>query len=140
MTSREPPSRAPLLLCVDDDPLFLRSLGRTLGRRGYRIVPCESADQALKSLRRARPDLAIVDVMMPGMDGLELMDTLTQRNRVPVILLSALTTDEVCYEGHRRGAAFCLTKPCEPDRLLDAVDYLVGDLTEEDRRILKERL
>ncbi len=136
---RKPPA---LLLCVDDDPLFLRSLGRTLTRQGYRVVTCGNAAEALDVLSRVGPDLAFVDVMMPGMDGLALTERLERKEGggVPVVLVSGLSSDEARYEGHCRGARFFLTKPCETQKLLDVVDYLIGDLDDEERRVLKARI
>jgi len=138
-----PPPRPPrLVLCVDDDPTFLSSLSRVLARGGYSVVTRQSGPEALELLARVRPELAIVDLMMPGMDGLDFLDALRRREgpSVPVVLLSALGADEARYEGHRRGASLYLTKPCEPDRVLDAVEYLVGDLDENSRRILRSRI
>lgn len=130
------------VLCVDDDTLQLSSLIRILARRGYRVVPCERAEQALGELPFAKPDLAIVDIMLPGMGGLDLAERLRRwsKGRLPVVLLTALATDEAFFEGRERGACCFLTKPCDPDRLLDVVDYLVGDLDEKAREAVRARI
>jgi two-component system alkaline phosphatase synthesis response regulator PhoP len=130
------------VLCVDDDPATLRALSRLLTRRGYRVAPCRDARQAIEALGRDRPDLAILDIMMPGMDGLELTGRIREapQGPIPVVLLSALDSDEAFYEGHCRGACFYMTKPWEPSRMLDVVDYLIGDLDDSERARLKERL
>lgn len=141
---KSPPRRkAPaLLMCVDDDPLFLKSLSRTLTLQGHRVVPCGNASEALQVLSRVGPDLAFVDLMMPGMDGLALTEALGRRKegRLPVVLLSALDTDEARYESHSRGASLYLTKPCDSQKLRDAVDYLIGDLDDAERRALRARI
>jgi CheY-like chemotaxis protein len=139
---RKPPA---LVLCVDDDPLFLKSLRRTLTRQGYRVVTCGNASEAMDIISRVGPDVALVDVMMPGMDGIDLTDVLEhgKNGPVPVVLLSGLSSDEADearYEGHCRGARFFLTKPCETQKLLDVIDYLIGDLDEDERRVLKARI
>lgn len=132
----------PLILCVDDDSPYLRSLERTLSRHGYRVQSCGSASDALEAAARNRPDLAIVDIMMPGMDGIELTGRLSRWDGgpIPVVLLTGLSSQESLYQGFTEGARYLLEKPCEPRKILDVVDYFAGDLDEEERRKLKERL
>jgi DNA-binding response OmpR family regulator len=132
----------PLILCVDDDSPYLRALERALTRRGYRVLACGSASDALKAVSKDRPALAIVDIMMPGMDGLQLTGRLSHWDggSIPVVLLTGLSSDETMYHGFTEGARYLLEKPCEPGKILDVVDYFAGDLDEEERRKLKERL
>ncbi len=130
------------VLCVDDDALQLSSLSRILSRRGYHVVACERAEEALGELPFAKPRLAIVDIMLPGMGGLDLAERILRwsKGRVPVVLLTALSTDEAYYQGRERGVSYYLTKPCDPGKLLDVVDYLAGDLDEKAREVLKAKL
>ena len=144
---RLPENTAPLpethtLLCVDDDRAFLDSLSRVLKRRGYQVFSQENAERALEVLPGIHPELAIVDLMMPGMDGLGLIRVIHERSegRVPVVALTALDSDEAYYRALENGASFCLTKPCKPEDFLNVVDFIAGDLDEEERLLLRKRL
>jgi len=118
------------ILCVDDDSLYLSSIARLLGRKGYRVIPCENAARALQafeSLPRDHPDLAIVDVMMPGTDGLDLTRRIRSltKDRIPVVLLSAVGGDAAIRRGYDSGACLYLTKPCSPEMVLEVVDRVL---------------
>jgi two-component system sensor histidine kinase ChiS len=132
----------PLILCVDDDARYLRSLTRSLAEHGYRIHAFESGRRALDSALKERPAVAVVDIMMPDMDGLELTHHLTHQKYgpIPVVLLTGWPSEEITYRGFFEGARYLIEKPCEPSRILDAVDYFAADLTETERLALKERL
>jgi DNA-binding response OmpR family regulator len=137
-----PPPKAHVILCVDDDRGYLNSLSRFLRRRGYEVFCHESARRALQTLPEIRPELAIVDIKMPGMDGL----TLTRRIRedfkgeVPVVVLTALDSKETYHRARESGASYCLTKPCKPEDFLNVVDFITGDLDEEERELLRSRV
>ena len=128
-SSKSAPAKNPhaLILCVDDDSLHLSSLSRILTRHGYRVFLCNTASRALASLSDIHPDLAIIDIMMPGMDGLALTEHIRSwsKGRIPVVLLTALSSDEVVFEGHSRGAATFLSKPCPQEEVLRVVDSLL---------------
>lgn len=132
----------PLVLCVDDDSLYLKSLARSLSGHGYRVLACESARRALAAVTSDRPAIAIIDVQMPDMDGLELTRRLAHQDGgpIPVVLVTGWPSEETTYRGFFEGARYLLEKPCEPSKILDVVDYFAGDLSEEERRALKERL
>lgn len=130
------------LLCVDDDPTYLGSLARFLTRRGYEVSCHETARRALLALPQVRPELAIVDIMMPGMDGLELVRRIHQdtKGKVPVVVLTALDSEETYHRARESGASYCLTKPCRPEDFINVVDFIAGDLDDEERRLLEKRL
>ena len=130
------------VLCVDDDPKYLQSVSRFLNRHGYDVSTFESAEGALKAMPRLRPDLALVDLMMPGMGGLDLAQKIREatQGRTPVVLLTALDSPEAYYESHQRGASFMIGKSERPQRVLDIVDYFAGDLDEAERELLKAQL
>jgi len=77
------------ILVVDDDVHILQLVNIYLTREGYQVLRAENAQQALALLNGNLPDLAVVDVMMPGMDGFTLTETLTQDYDIPVLLLTA---------------------------------------------------
>jgi DNA-binding response OmpR family regulator len=134
-----PPHR---LLCVDDDRAYLSSLIRFLQRRGYDVTGHDNARDALKALPTLRPDLAIIDIMMPGMDGLTLTRRIHEdfKGKVPVVVLTALDSKETYHRARENGASYCLTKPCKPEDFLNVVDFIAGDLDEEERQLLRNRV
>jgi DNA-binding response OmpR family regulator len=140
-----PPRRkrgTPLVLCVDDDRFFLEALGRILQRHGYRTATFLEPERVLESLPRLNPDVAIVDIMMPGMDGLALAQELREltHDRLPIVFLTARATDQDIATGYEHGGTYYLVKPCEPAKVLNIVDYLVGDLDPEERSVLEAQL
>ena len=120
-------TKPPLVICVDDDAIFLKSLGRIIRRQGYRVLTYEDPEVALEELPLVRPDLLILDVLMPGLSGFEVLDEIRRyyRGTLPVVLLSALDSDAKITEGKRHGAASYLIKPCVPEVLVDVVRRLV---------------
>jgi len=130
------------VLCVDDDPNYLRSVSRFLSRHGYRVSTFETAERALGAIPRLRPDLALVDIMMPGMGGLDLAGKIRDltRGKTAVVFLTGLDSDETFYEAHQCGGAYLLGKSERPQKVLDVVDYLAGHLDEAERRLLREQL
>jgi response regulator NasT len=133
---------APLILCVDDDVFYLEALARILGRHGYRTATFEHPEQALESLPMIRPELAILDIAMPGMNGLDLAEEILEmtHDRFSIVFLTAKGSDEDIARGYRCGGTYYLTKPCEPSRVLNIVDYLIGNLDADERRLLEAQL
>lgn len=123
-----PPDTRPLIMCVDDEPLFLRALARLLRRHGYRVVTYEDPDRALEAVPEVAPDLAIVDLVMPGMDGRHLAGEIIKNSeaRVPVFVLTGQDDDASAQDAADRGVRAFLCKPCDPDELLAAVGEVVG--------------
>jgi DNA-binding response OmpR family regulator len=137
-----PKVRLGTVLCVDDDPTYLRSIARLLSRRGYQVSAFEDADRALDAIDWLRPDVALVDIMLPGMGGLDLAEKIREKShgRIPVVFLTGLDSDEAYYEGHQHGAAYLVEKTEAPQKVLDVVDCLAGDLDPQEREDLKSRL
>jgi two-component system sensor histidine kinase/response regulator len=113
-----------LILVVDDISKNLQVVGTLLRREGYRIVPATSGSQALERVAAETPDLILLDLMMPEMDGLEVCrrlkaDMLTQG--IPVIFLTASNEMEHLVQGFEVGAVDYVTKPFNPPELLARV-------------------
>src|SRR5262245_12858998 len=121
-------TRPPLVVCVDDDAQFLQSLARVIRRQGYRVLSYTEPELALEEMPLVKPDLVILDVLMPGLSGLEVLGELRQfyPAQVPVVLLSALDGEDKFAEGRRHGAACYLTKPCPPEILIETVRRLLA--------------
>lgn len=129
--------RAGLVMCVDDDLLFLKSLARFLARHGYRVASYDDPFEALQAIPEIAPDLAIVDVLMPGMNGFDLTEEIRESfgGKIPVLILTALASDADVVNGYRRGARQFITKPCEPRALLEAVESFVQGSGEEKKQL-----
>jgi DNA-binding response OmpR family regulator len=106
------------VLVVDDDTLLRRSLGLQLEQAGYRASAAATAEDALALARRDRPDLVLLDIGLPGMDGLEAMRHLQQDLNVPVILVTARRRELDTILGLELGADDYITKPFSADILL----------------------
>jgi len=107
----------PLILVVDDDPKILRLLRVELTAQGFQVLVAEGGRDALELAERQRPDLVILDIIMPGMDGLEVLRRLRESSGVPVILLTAKGTDADKIIGLELGADDYLAKPFNPEEL-----------------------
>lgn len=113
----------PRILIVDDDRALCRLLADYLQREGFVVDLAHDGDSALTQLRDAaqRPDLLILDVMMPGRDGLDTLRELRMQHRLPVIMLSAKGEPVDRVVGLELGADDYLSKPCLPRELLARV-------------------
>jgi two-component system OmpR family response regulator len=110
-----------LILVVDDDPELRGLITDFLGGHGYRVHAAENVAQMSLSIERERPDLIVLDVMMPGEDGLSAARRLAAEKGPPVIILSALGSDTDRIIGLEVGADDYLAKPCNPRELLARV-------------------
>jgi two-component system, OmpR family, response regulator len=110
-----------LILVVDDDPELRDLIAGFLGGHGFRVQTAENAAQMDRTIARERPDLVVLDVMMPGEDGLSAARRLAAERGPPVIILSALGGDTDRIIGLEVGADDYLPKPCNPRELLARV-------------------
>ena len=107
------------VLIADDDRAIRDALTRALGLEGYDVVQAVDGNTALSLIESARPDVAILDVMMPNVDGLTVCRVLrAERNRLPVLMLTARTETPDRVAGLDAGADDYLAKPFELDELL----------------------
>jgi two-component system OmpR family response regulator len=118
------------VLFVDDEKLFLTSMAMSLEQRQYRCATAQNGERALQLLRSEHFDCAIVDVRMPGMDGIELLRTMRKEfPGIPVILLSGYASVDLGVQGMELGAFDYLMKPLDLDELLDTIRRAVQDMT-----------
>lgn len=99
------------ILAVDDDKTLLRFLGEFLEQEGFEVVTSERANKALKLFYTERPDLIVLDVMMPGMDGWEFCARIRELADTPVIMLTAKASEPDKLRGFRLGVDDYVTKP-----------------------------
>ena len=108
------------VLVVDDEPMARTLLRLMLVRSGYEVIEAVDGYDALRKLNKHAPDLVILDVMMPGMDGFEVCATIRQSykdHELPIIMLSAKSDLQSAQTGLDAGATKYLTKPVSPDDL-----------------------
>lgn len=117
------------IVVADDDPDIRRLIVFTLKRRGYDVLEAGAGDTALDLIRSERPDLAVLDVMMPGMSGVEVTCALraaTDTAAIPVIILSAKGQAAEVEAGLRSGATAYLVKPFAPTELATKIAEVIG--------------
>jgi len=126
----------PNILIVDDMPENLKILRDTLEPENYRIVVASNGKLALRAVARALPDIILLDVVMPGMDGYEVCRQLKQNHEtahIPVIFITVRADDESLMEGFRVGGVDYITKPFKKEELLTRVEthLKIGRLMQE---------
>jgi twitching motility two-component system response regulator PilH len=109
------------ILLVDDSKTELFHLSDILGRRGYQVRTAENGDEALRRLAEDKPDLILMDVVLPGQNGFQLTRTITRDPRwsaVPVIMCTSKNQETDKVWGMRQGARDYIVKPVDADELL----------------------
>lgn len=115
------------VLLVDDSKTELYYLTDLLSRRGFRVRTAESGDEALRRIAEAKPDLILMDVVMPGTNGFQLTRTITRDPRyadVPVIMCTSKGQETDRVWGLRQGARDYVVKPVEADDLMAKIQAL----------------
>jgi len=119
------------VLVVDDDVKTVELVKLYLNRDGYRVLTAYDGNDALRIARESRPDLIVLDLMLPGMNGLDVCRTLRQESDVPIIMLTAMTTDDDRLTGLNIGADDYVTKPFSPRELAARVRAVLRRLPGE---------
>jgi len=119
------------VLVVDDDAKTVELVKLYLKRDGYRVITAYDGIEALRLAREGYPDLIVLDLMLPGIDGLEICRTLRTESDVPVIMLTAKTTDQDKLVGLDLGADDYITKPFSPRELAARVRAVLRRLPGE---------
>jgi two-component system KDP operon response regulator KdpE len=107
----------PLILAVDDEAGILRLIRLELSEQGFRVVVASDGDEAIRTFEQQRPDVVVLDIMLPDMSGLEVMRRLRERSNTPIILLTARDHDEDKVRGLELGADDYVVKPFNPQEL-----------------------
>ena len=126
------------VLIVDDERGIRKLIARVLEGRNFELLQAENGRKALEVLEGGKKvDLILLDVTMPEMDGYELLNTMAKKGLnkdVHVIMLTSLDTYPDVMKGYNVGADYYITKPFKEETLLNIVDYLLGDLTPQERQ------
>jgi DNA-binding response OmpR family regulator len=124
-----PAREQPLVLTADDDEDILGLVAFRLEHSGYRVIQARNGEEALELALKERPDLAVIDVMMPKLDGFELTRRLRAEestSRMPIILLTAKSQDADVQRGFEAGADDYVRKPFSPEELRARVQAILG--------------
>jgi CheY-like chemotaxis protein len=118
------------ILAVDDDKGMRILLRATLERKGFQVVEASDGEAAVEQVFASPPDLILMDVMMPRMDGFtacQIIRSTESTAHIPIILLSAMISSEYKEKGLQSGANLYLTKPVPPSILVETVNGVLQD-------------
>jgi DNA-binding response OmpR family regulator len=102
------------ILVVDDDPMSLKLLAVTLSKEGYRVITAESGRDALEQIELEKPGLVLLDIMMPGMNGIETLERIKAFDQnIPVAMVTALWDEGEAKRAFKTGAYEYITKPVD---------------------------
>ncbi len=117
------------ILAVDDEPELIDLIRYHLGRAGYSVVTAANGWEAIESVKNERPDLILLDLMLPDLDGFGVCEILRQNPltaTIPVVIISAWASPDTRHLGLELGALDYITKPFSPHELVERVNRLVG--------------
>lgn len=131
------------LLIVDDDEKFLATIAERLGLKDFNVTTATEGNQAIKAAKKGAFDVAILDLKMPGMDGMELLQTLKKKHRfLEVIILTGFASIDSAVEATKLGAFGYLEKPYDFDKLIgvlkDAYEARIRKKYEHDKKRREE--
>jgi CheY-like chemotaxis protein len=111
------------VLVVDDEAAILRIIGTSLRLMGYDVISTGSGKDALKLSETENPDIMLLDIFMPGMDGLEVLGTLRKTSKIPVIVFSAHSSSR--EDALRLGADDFVSKPFTPEQMAKKISAVL---------------
>jgi DNA-binding response OmpR family regulator len=120
-------TRVQRVVVADDDPDIVDILKFNLEAAGYEVLTAADGEAARDLILTAIPDLVVLDIMMPKMDGLEVLTVIkahTQTRSIPVVMLTARTSDNDLWQGWDAGADYYITKPFDLEELMRFIGYL----------------
>ena len=116
------------ILCADDDPVIIKLLEVNLEMEGYEVVTAEDGEAAVERAREVHPDLVILDIMMPRMDGMAARQAMIEDpelSDIPVIFLSARAQQSDIQKGYGLQVVEYVTKPFDPVQLLEIIEKVL---------------
>jgi len=123
------------VLVCDDERSIVRLIQVNLERQGWQVVTAYDGKEGLEKIKSEKPDVVVLDVMMPYMDGFEVLKTLRrdpELQTLPVVMLTAKAQDKDVFEGYHYGADVYLTKPFNPMELVTFVKRIIQGGPPED--------
>jgi two-component system, OmpR family, KDP operon response regulator KdpE len=113
------------VLVVDDHPKVLKFVAIDLRLHGYDVIAVSSGSEALEQVKKTAPDIMLLDIIMPGIDGFEVLRQLRGFSQMPVITFSASASNY--HDSIQFGANDFLTKPFQPDEMVRRIQALIGN-------------
>ncbi len=129
MTDSPIPASNRTIMVVDDEQDMVDLIKTMLEAKGYGVQSANSGQEAFNLLGEQRPDLIILDIMMPQMDGLEVLTRLRENSdtaSIPVIFLTAKVHEEDLRRGYKMGAKYYITKPFTSTQVLEGINLMLG--------------
>lgn len=117
----------PKILVIDDDPSVRSLVADSLEIEGYEVCTAEDGFAGLRAIESQKPDCVLLDVMMPGLDGHQVLQRIRaaeERPSLPVVMLTAYSDDATAWQAWTEGVDYFLPKPFDADELLRYLDYL----------------
>ena len=116
------------ILIVDDEPDALEILSLRLSKNGYDVITAVTGEECLKKAQAERPNLILLDVLLPGMSGLEVSKRLKESDstkNIPIIMVTALIGKDARQAALERGAKYFISKPFDPEDLLSQIKKIL---------------
>ncbi len=129
MTDSHLPARKSTIMVVDDNPEIVDTVRLLLKQKGFNVMCANSGKELFAGLEKQKPDLILLDIMMPHMDGLEVLTRLKgdlSTASIPVILLTAKVQYEEVLKGYKSGAIYYITKPFTKGQLLGGINSILS--------------
>jgi CheY-like chemotaxis protein len=125
------------VLVVDDEPALTELIAANLGAAGHRVRTAADGRAGLRAIAERRPDVVVLDVMMPVLDGWGVLEALAEREEtadLPVVMLTALSSEQDVIRAHLTGAVHYVTKPFEASVLIEVIGSAAAPPSDEQRR------
>ena len=129
MSDSYPPASKGTIMVVDDNPDSLFIVKAILEGIGYDVITANSGQELFSRLEEQEPDLIILDIMMPQMDGLKVLERLrgtAETSSIPVIILTAKVQYDDVLEGYKLGADYYITKPFTSTQLINGINLILN--------------
>ncbi len=118
------------IMVVDDNPDLVEIVKRILSAKGYAVQCVYGGEELFQRLEEQRPDLILLDIMMPRMDGFDVLSRLrgsAETSAIPVILLTGRSQFDDVLKGYGMGTDYYISKPFTPTQLLNGIDLVLGN-------------
>jgi len=118
------------ILIIDDSPTEVRVLGGMAKKHGYEVITAETGEQGIEVAKEQKPDLILMDIVMPGLNGFQATHAISKdpaTKDIPIIIVSTKGQETDKIWGMRQGASDYVTKPASEDELISKIKALLGD-------------
>ena len=122
------------ILVVDDEPMYIEMARIVLKQADYEVISCGDGPTGVKKARDERPDLILLDITMPVMDGIQVCEALKLNDKtakIPVIMCTARSDADAWVKSYDKGAGSYVRKPYEPGKLIECVERVLKKAEEE---------